>query len=57
VEIENRLKNHLPLPREVTKKHQQLLWDKMFMIDLFPNNQKRFGIDWSAVIDMVEKGI
>lgn len=56
-EIEDRLLNCFSLPLEITKKHQQSLWDKMFMIDLFPNNQKRFGIDWYAVIDMVEKGV
>jgi len=52
--IENRLKTRLTLPLEMTKKHQQSLWDKMFMIDLFPNNQKRFGVDWSAIIDRVQ---
>lgn len=56
-EIEFRITNSLPMPLEKLKEHQQLIWDKMFMIDLFPNNLNRFGINWSTVIDMVEKGV
>ena len=54
-EIELRLTNNFPLPLEKTKQLQQTTWDKLFMIDLFPNNQHRFGIDWTTIIDMVER--
>lgn len=43
-------------PLEERKQFYQSFWDKLFMIDLFPDNQQRFGIDWSVVIDMVERG-
>jgi len=31
----------------------QKMWDKMFMIDLFPENEERFGVNWSDVIDLI----
>ena len=31
----------------------QKMWDKMFMIDLYPENEKRFGVNWSYVIDLI----
>ncbi len=31
----------------------QKMWDEMFMIDLYPENAKRFGANWSDVIDLI----
>jgi hypothetical protein len=31
----------------------QQSWDKLFMIDLYPENRQRFGVDMSTVIKMV----
>ena len=31
----------------------QCLWDEMFMIDLYPENRKRFGVDMSDIITQV----
>lgn len=37
---------HSPYFQAIT--HQQR-WDTMFMIDIFPKNKKRFGVDWLNV--------
>jgi hypothetical protein len=31
----------------------QQLWDKMFMIDLYPENRERFGVNWFEIVDLV----
>lgn len=31
----------------------QRLWDDMFMIDLYPENRERFGLDISAIVELV----
>jgi hypothetical protein len=31
----------------------QRLWDDMFMIDLYPENRERFGLDMSAIVELV----
>jgi len=31
----------------------QNMWDEMFMIDLYPENEKRFGVNWAEVIDLI----
>lgn len=54
-EIELRLTNGYPFPLEKRKQLQQSVWNELFMINLFPNNQHRFGLDWSVIIDMVER--
>lgn len=49
-EIEHRLSRFSPsLQADVI----QRLWDEMFMIDLYPDNQERFGVDWAKIVDMV----
>ena len=30
-------------------------WDKMFMIDLYPDNRRRFGVDMKAVAEAIAK--
>jgi len=32
----------------------QKTWDELFMIDLYPENRERFGVDWSKEIEMVK---
>lgn len=53
-EIEHRLSHcpSMPLQEEL-----QQMWDKMFMIDLFPENRERFGIDMNAIIKIVTQSI
>lgn len=31
----------------------QQIWDQLFMIDLYPSNQKRFGVDMKAIVDRI----
>jgi hypothetical protein len=31
----------------------QRVWDEMFMIDMFPENKERFGIDMLAIVKMI----
>jgi hypothetical protein len=31
----------------------QRLWDEMFMIDLYPENREKFGVNWSKEFEMV----
>jgi hypothetical protein len=50
-EIERRL-SHVFSPSYQANLTQQL-WDKMFMIDLYPNNRKRFEVNWSEIVDLV----
>lgn len=52
-EIENKFP---PLSPLFQKPLIQKMWDTMFMIDLFPENKHRFGVNWSDVIDMIIKG-
>jgi len=33
----------------------QQQWDKMFMIDLYPENRARFGVNWFEIVDLVLK--
>lgn len=33
----------------------QKMWNEMFMIDLYPENEQRFGVNWSDVIDLIVK--
>lgn len=47
-EIESRLARLPPFP-SWTELQQQ--WDKMFMIDLYPDNRKRFGVDMKAIVE------
>lgn len=35
----------------------QKMWDEMFMIDLYPENRERFGVNWSKEIEMVKDSI
>lgn len=52
-EIESKLSLLSP---SFQKPFVQMMWDKMFMIDLYPGNEKKFGVNWSDVIDtIVEK--
>jgi hypothetical protein len=53
-EIEHRLSYCPSIPSQV---ELQLMWDKMFMIDLFPENRERFGIDMNAIIKIVTQNI
>ena len=49
-EIEYRLSHFSPSDRASLI---QLMWDKMFMIDLYPENRERFGVNWAKIVDMV----
>lgn len=46
-EIEQRLSL---LPATPGAADLQLIWDKLFMIDLWPENRKQFGIDMTALV-------
>ena len=52
-DIEHRLK-HLPSILPAVKLQQ--IWDEMFMIDLYPENRERFGVDMSAIIELIVSG-
>jgi hypothetical protein len=53
-EIENRLSLLTPsLQLNVI----QRMWDEMFMIDLYPDNRDKFGVNWSQEIEMVRVSI
>lgn len=45
-EIEHRFAQSKPDSWKVL----QQIWDQLFMIDLYPGNQKRFGIDMKAIV-------
>lgn len=47
-EIEHQI---LLLPPMPTAPDLQLIWDKLFMIDLWPENREQFGIDMAAIIE------
>ena len=49
-EIEYRLSQYSPSLQAALI---QRLWDEMFMIDLYPDNRKRFGVNWAEIVDMV----
>jgi hypothetical protein len=49
-EIEERLARVPALPSWTVL---QEIWDKMFMIDLYPENSRRFGLDVQAIVGMV----
>lgn len=34
----------------------QEIWDKMFMIDLYPENRERFGLDVKAIVEIIVHG-
>lgn len=51
-EIENKLSLLSP---SFQKPLIQNMWDEMFMIDLYPENEKRFGVNWAEVIDLIQK--
>jgi hypothetical protein len=50
LEIESRLAQLPPVAPWV---ELQQLWDQMFMIDLYPNNRERFGVDMRAIVDLI----
>lgn len=31
----------------------QQIWDQMFMIDLYPSNRERFGVDMKAIVELI----
>ena len=49
-EIEYRLSHFSPSDRASLI---QLMWDKMFMIDLYPENRERFGVNWSEIVERI----
>jgi hypothetical protein len=49
-EIESRLADLPPLP---LWEELQQIWDEMFMIDLYPNNRERFGIDMKTIRETI----
>jgi hypothetical protein len=54
-EIDWRMACMYPCPLALRKQEQQKMWDKMFMIDIFPENRMKFGVDWSLIIDIIEQ--
>jgi len=48
-EIECRLSKLTPSLQATFFQH---LWDTMFMIDLYPENSERFGVNWTEIVDM-----
>lgn len=48
-EIEHRLSHCPPIPSPI---ELQKMWDEMFMIDLFPENRERFGIDMNEIVKL-----
>ena len=49
-EIERRLLNIAP---SLVANLTQRIWDEMFMIDIFPDNGERFGVNWCEIVDLV----
>jgi len=35
----------------------QRTWDEMFLIDIYPENRQRFGIDLSAIVAMLQANV
>jgi hypothetical protein len=52
-EIESRLADLPPLPSPV---ELQQMWDTMFMIDRYPENRERFGVDMESIVELIMKG-
>lgn len=52
-DIERRL---MELPLFRSSDELQRVWDEMFMIDLYPSNRERFGVDMAMVIKLISKG-
>lgn len=52
-EIEDRLVQLPPLPNWTELQH---VWDQMFMIDLYPMNRERFGVDMKGIVERIEVG-
>ena len=50
VEIKYRLSNFTPYDRA---RLVQKIWDEMFMIDLYPENKERFGVNWSEIVERI----
>lgn len=50
LEIEHRLAS---LPSVASWVALQKMWDEMFMIDLYPRNRERFGVDMRAIADVI----
>ncbi len=51
-EVEERLAHVPGLPSWTVL---QNIWDKMFMIDRYPENRQRFGLDVRAIIEMIAR--
>lgn len=51
-EIARRLEEEFPLEKQ--KLHSQAIWNTMFMIGIFPENEERFQVNWSEIHDAVE---
>ena len=49
-EIDSRLAHLPPLPPWADLQQD---WDRMFMIDLYPENEKRFGVDMRAIVKAI----
>ena len=49
-EIEYRLSQFSPSLQADLIQH---LWDEMFMIDLYPENKERFGVNWTKRVEML----
>jgi hypothetical protein len=50
-EAQSRLRALPALLRE----QMQRMWDEMFMIDIYPENRKRFGLDVPAMLEMIDQ--
>jgi len=48
-EVERRLKL---IPPIAPPDDLQRIWDEMFMIDLYPENQDRFGVDMAVILKL-----
>ena len=49
-EIERRL---LYISPSVLADLNQRIWDEMFMIDIYPDNRERFGVNWYEIVDLI----
>lgn len=54
VEVEARFRT---MPTMLTWRDWQQIWDEMFMIDLFPENRERFGVDWKSISIQLPAGV
>jgi len=39
--------------KQVNRYFIQKTWDEMFMIDVYPENRERFGVNWDEIVDMI----